>query len=191
MSQLQVEHQRFVVGQAPDLEHARRVYQYLRNRGVDPNDIRLRATAAELADQPTHDLAARDQVDSLAADLARREAEAGALIGALAGAAIGAGGGLLATAGNISGNLALFLAIVFGFAGLGAWVAASLCAARSMGYDDTLELMVDEGDGSAWIAVRVRDELHADHIRALLEFEGLALVEEHTAETLGVHTVRW
>jgi hypothetical protein len=191
VSQLQVGHHHFVVGQAPDLHHARRVSEYVQHHGVDANDIRLAATAAERAEQRTSDLAARDQRDGVARRHARRQAEAGALIGALAGAAIGAAGGLLATAGHVGRDLTFFLAIVLVFTGLGAWVAASVSAARSMGFDDPWALTLDGADDSAWIAVRVRNDRDADRTRELLKYEGISLVEEHTAETRGIHTVRW
>lgn len=75
-----------------------------------------------------------------------RQAEAGALIGALAGAAIGAGGGLLATSGDISGRTTLFLAIVFVFTGLGAWVGSVLTAMETMSYDETEVASDSRGD---------------------------------------------
>ena len=104
---------------------------------------------------------------------------------------IGAGGGLLATAGNVGRDLTVFLAVVFVFTGLGAWVAASVSAARSIAYDDQWDLELDDSDGPPWIAVRVHSDRDANRTRELLTWEGISLVEEHTAETLGIHTVRW
>lgn len=188
MRQLQ-EHQQFIVGQAPDPDHARRVCEYLQHHGADANDVRLAGSAADLV-EPTHDPAVRDHVDAPALAHARRKAEAGALIGALAGAAIGAGGALLATAGNVSRDLMFFVAIVLVFTGVGTWVAASVSAARSMTVDDPWQLTFDGAGDAPWIAVRVRYDRDADHTRELFMYEGVSLVDEHTAETLGARIFR-
>lgn len=189
VGQLQ-DHRQFIVGQAPDPDHARRVCEYLQHHGVDANDVRLAGSAADLAQRRTRDLAARDQMDALTLTQARRKAEAGALIGALAGAAIGAGGGLLATAGHVGRDLMFFVAIVLVFTVVGAWVAASVGAARSMSVDDPWRLTLDGAGDAPWIAVRVRNDRDADHTRELLMYEGVSLVDEETAETLGVRTFR-
>ena len=182
------EHRQFIVGQAPDPDHARRVCDYLQHHGMDARDVRLAGSAADLPQRRTRNLAAREQTDARARS--RREAEAGALIGALAGAAIGAGGGLLATAGHVSRDLMFFVAIVLVFTGVGAWVAASVTAARSMRIDDPWQLKLDGAGDSPWIAVRVRNDGDADHTRELLMYESVSLVDEHTAETLGARTFR-
>lgn len=181
MSRPQVGYQHFVVGKALDRDHAGRVYEYLEQHGVDANDVRLAGSAAAQVD-----LAALDPIDAVGH--ARHKAEAGALIGALAGAAIGAGGGLLATAGNVSRDLLFFLAVVFVFTGLGAWVAASVTAARAMRVDDSRGRTFDCPDDSPWIAVRVRSEREANLTRDLFTFEGVSLVDEDTADNLGVST---
>jgi hypothetical protein len=64
-------------------------------------------------------------------------------------------------------------------------------AARSIAEDDRWDLDLDEGDGPQWLAVRVHNDREANRTRELLTWEGISLVEEHTAETLGIHTVRW
>ncbi len=181
MSHLQAGYQHFVVGKALDRDHARRVYEYLAYHGVDENNIRLAGSAAAQLDLP-----ALDPIDDIGH--ARLKAEAGALIGALAGAAIGAGGGLLATAGHVSRDLLFFVAVVLVFTGLGAWVAASVSAVRSMRVDHSRERTFDRPDDSPWIAVRVRSEREANLTRDLFTFEGVSLVDEEAADSLGVST---
>ena len=181
MSHLQARYHHFVVGKALDRDHARRVYEYLEQHGVDANDVRLAGSAAAQLD-----LAALDPIDAVGH--ARHKAEAGALIGALAGAAIGAGGGLLATAGHVGRDLLFFLAVVLVFTGLGAWIAASVSAARSMRVDDSRQRTFERPDDSPWIAVRVRSEREANLTRDLFTFEGVSLVDEDTADSVGVST---
>jgi hypothetical protein len=182
--------QPLVVGRAPDREHAQRAARHLQSHGVDAADVKLAGSAAEEAEAHIR-RAARDEMDAWARSQAGRQAEAGALIGALAGAAIGAGGGLLATSGDISGRMTLFLAIVFVFTGLGAWVGSVLTAAEALSYDDAFPAGYGNGDGATWIAVRVHDSRDAVHTRALLRREGITLVEERTAEALSAHTALW
>ena len=182
--------QPLVVGMAPDLEQARRVSRLLRDHGVEATDVKLAGSAAEEAEAHTRIAAAREEMEARAIAEVGQQAEAGALIGALAGAAIGVGGALLATSGDVSGRTAVFLAIVFVFTGLGAWVGATLSAMGSMGYDDSWEPTFERTTGSAWIAVRVRDSREAFHVRDLLHREGITLVEEHAAATHGAGTAR-
>jgi hypothetical protein len=189
--QLVAQDQQVVVGRAPDADRARRIAQTLQHHGVDASDVRLTGSNGEPAPRRAPDLAAHAQIDGLAVGQPGRKAEAGALIGALVGAAVGAAGGLLATAGNIGRDLSVFLAIVFVFTGLGAWVAACISAARSMGYDDRFEPTDDPTDESTWVAVRVRDDRGAAQARDLLTRGGFSLVDEHSAGTRGVHPVRW
>jgi hypothetical protein len=184
-------HQHIVVGRAPDLDHARQVFQELQNHGVDASDMRLAGKAAERAERRTRDDVARERLDARTTQHVGRQVSLGALVGALAGGAVGAVGGLLVTSGDVGENLALFLVIVLVFGGLGAWVAAIVNATRSMGYDDTWQLTFDDSDGSTWIAVRVRDGGAVTTTRELLAREGITDVEEHTAQTRGAHTVRW
>ncbi len=183
--------QQVVVGLAPDLGQARRVFGYLQNHGIDPNDVRLELAAVEPDAQPSLDPAVRDQLGQVTIGHAGRRAEAGALIGALAGGAVGALGGVLATSGHVGRDLTTFLAIVFVFTGLGAWAAACLTAARSMADDNAPARPSEHIDGSTWIAVRVHDARDVAHARDLLEREGVVLVEEDTAHAQGAHSLRW
>jgi hypothetical protein len=189
-------HLHVVVGRVPDLDHARTVLQELQNHGVDAADLRLAGTSAEQAERHTQDEAARERLDGRTVGHVGRRVGGGAVAGALAGAVIGAVGGFLATSGDVGGNLTLFLVVVLVFAALGAWVAATVTATASMGYDDTWQLTFGgETDGDvaeeAWIAVRVRDAEDAAGARQVFASEGITAVEEHTADAHGEHMVRW
>jgi hypothetical protein len=108
-------------------------------------------------------------------------------------------GGLLATSGDVGGNVTLFLVVVLVFAALGAWVAGTVSATTSMGYDDTWQLTFDPEQGGrsdhrddgAWIAMRVRDDDDVAGARELFARAGITAVEEHTARAHGEHMVRW
>jgi hypothetical protein len=169
---------RIVVGRAPDLDHARHVFQELQNHGIDAADLRLAGSTARRAERHTRDDAAREQLDRRVAGHVGRRVGGGAVIGALGGAALGAIGGLLVTGGDVGGNPTLFLVVVLVFAALGAWVVATVSATRSMGYEDTWQLTFDDSDGSALVAVRVRDDEAAAAARDLLAHEGVTVVEE-------------
>jgi hypothetical protein len=185
------DHQHIVVGRAPDLDHARDVFQQLQNHGVDAADLRLAGKAAERAQRRTHEGDARSRIDNRTARHVGRSVGLGAVIGGLAGAVVGIIGGLLVTGGDVGDSPALFGVIVFVFAGLGAWASAIVSATRSMGYDDTWQLTFDDSDGSTWVAVRVRDGAAVRATRDLLVREGITDVREQSAVPKGEHTVRW
>jgi hypothetical protein len=185
-----------VVGRAPDLDHARTVLQELQNHGVDAADLRLAGTAAREAEHHALDDEGRDQLDARAVGHIGRRVGSGAVVGALGGGIVGAVGGFLATSGDVAGNLTLFLVVVLVFAALGAWVAATVTATASMGYDDTWQLTFDglpEGPAEAatWVAVRVHDDDDAADARQVFARKGITAVEEHTADAHGEHMVRW
>jgi hypothetical protein len=180
-----------VVGRAPDLDHARHVFQELQNHGIDAADLRLAGSAARRAERHTRDDGVREQLDRKVAGHVGRRVGAGAVIGALAGAVVGAVGGLLVTGGDVGDNPALFLVVVLVFAALGGWVLAIVSATRSMGYDDTWQLTFDDRGGATLVAVRVRDDAAAASARDLLADEGVTVVEERTASARDQHTLEW
>lgn len=182
------EREQVVVGRAPDLAHARQVCRQLQERGVDAADLRLAATTTTPAEERTLDDVARERLDELDAGQTGQLAGTGAVVGAVAGAVVGAFGGFLASSGDVGGNLTLFAVVVLVFAALGAWVAATMSATRSLLVGHELP---PPPDASTWLAVRVRDDRDARHTRDLLRRQGIRVVEERTARTLGARTVRW
>jgi hypothetical protein len=170
-----------VVGRAPDLEHARSIFDELQHHGVDANDLKL-------------DDAARELLDARAVGHVGRRVGGGAVAGALAGGLVGAVGGFLVTSGDVGSSPTLFLVVTLVFAALGAWVTATVAATRSMGSDDTWQLTFDDStprDDGTWIAVRVHDDTDVAEARDVFAQEGVTTVEEHLATTHGEHTVRW
>jgi hypothetical protein len=181
------EREQIVVGRAPDLAHARQACRQLQEHGVDAADLRLAANAAGAEDRTVEDVA-REQLDAADARPVGQLGGTGAVVGALVGGAVGAFGGVLASSGDVGGNITLFAVVVLVFAALGAWVAATMSATRSM--SDAGE-PVAAPEPSTWLAVRVRDDRDARHMRDLLRRQGIRVVEEHTAQGLGARTVRW
>jgi hypothetical protein len=184
---------RVVVGRAPDLQHARTIFEELQHHGVDAADLKLGA-ADRGPEHHTRGDGARGQPDVRTVDHVGRRVGGGAVVGALGGGLVGAIGGFLVTSGDVGSHLTLFLVVTLVFAALGAWVAATVTATRSMGYDDTWQLTFDDAtrrDDGTWVAVRVHDDTEVAEARDVFAQEGITTVEEHLATTHGERTVRW
>jgi hypothetical protein len=181
------EREQVVVGRAPDLAYARQVCRQLQEHGVDAADLRLAATT-ETDEEHILDDVAREHLAEVDATQAGPLARTGAAVGAIAGAAVGAFGGFLAASGDVGDNVMLFAVVVLVFAALGAWVAATMSATRALLGADAPR---HAPEPSTWLAVRVRGDRDARHTRDLLRRQGIRVVEEQTARTLGARAVRW
>ena len=183
-----------VVARYPSLDDARRAFLALQNHGVDAADIRLAGSEAEDSVRRVEREGPREQLDGRVLGHVAPRVALGAIVGALVGAAVGAGIAALGVAVfDLDAEPAMFVLIALAFAALAAALGAFLTFERSVGYDDTWELTLDDDSGrGVAVAVRVRDEDESIQVVSVLGRDRPPdSVEIRRATPDGMHVVRW
>lgn len=183
-----------VVARYAEMAHARRAFNALQNHGVDGSDIRLAGHEAQASKRRAEAPGAFEDFDERLVRHVGPRVALGAAAGGLLGVALGlVGAAVIAAIIEVDAALALFVLTMLIFAGIGAALGAFITFERTVGYDDTWELTLDETtDHGVWIVVRVRGDGDGSQIvKALERHAPPASVEMRQATPEGTHTVRW
>jgi hypothetical protein len=181
---------RVVVGLTESSDSARRTFLALQRAGVDEDDIRLAGDSAQAAQRASDDPRGKERIDQALVRHAARHVVGHASLGGTAGVVVGAAGGALAVL--VAGGAWWWVLIPTAVLGvLGAVLGGFVGVERNVGVDDGLELVLTDVSGPMWVAVRVRDDQAAASVPDLLDDEGVEVVEEHVAQTRGLHLIEW
>jgi hypothetical protein len=180
-------------------EDARGGFTALQNHGVDAADIRIGGERAEALEAETQVEGERERLDNLLGRFVTRRVVLGAVIGAGIGAVVGVVlAAILAPTTEIasSDRVGLFVALAIMLGVIGSVLGVFVSFERSVGYDDTWQLMLDpEHPGSTWVAVRVSRPAARDSVietlRSIGHGHGPSDVQVRTVATQGESTVRW
>ena len=182
-----------VMARYQGMSEARRAFNALQNHGVDASDIRLAGYEAEASRQRAEAPGAFEGVDERTVRHLGPRVVLGGAVGGVLGAALGlAVGAAIAGIVDVDATVALFALTTLVLAALGSALGVFITFERSVGYDDTWELTLDESGGGVWIAVRVRGDGEGSQVLRALERDAPSLSVE-VRETIpeGMHTVRW
>jgi hypothetical protein len=186
-----------VVARFRGSDDARAAYTSLQNAGIDAADIRVGGRLADEVESDTMLERQREQLDHRLGAFVTRSVVVGALLGALVGAVLGIVGGFVATAiADVSDTrrALLFAVIVVALGALGSVLGALLSVERTVGFDDTWQLTLDDRhEGDLWLAVRVADD---EAKAAVLDaFRGMdpapVDVQERTTSPEGANAASW